>query len=163
MTRLPLRRGLSGLAAAFLLTGAAVAQTAAPPAAPAPAIATPAPDGGQRAVQGVERHVTDLRRRLAITPAQQTQWDAFAGVMRQNAQRMQTAYTGRAAKAASMSAVDDIRSYAELARAHADDLQRLVTPFEALYASMSPEQKAAADKVFQQFQTRGERRRAQRG
>ncbi len=164
-----LRRCGAGLAMAILLAGTSFAQTAAPATAPAPATATPppaitapAPDGGQRAIQSVERHIADLYRRLAITPTQQTQWDAFAAVMRQNAQRMQAAYTTRASKAATLTAVDDMRSYAELARAHADDLQRLTSPFEALYTSMSPAQKAGADKVFQQFQSRADRRGAQR-
>ncbi len=107
----------------------------------------------------LEQHIADLRRRLQITPAQQPQWDAFATVMRQNSDRVATLYRERSARSASMSALDDMRSYADLARLHAEDLQRLVPPFEALYAAMTAEQKANADRVFQQFQSRSGRGR----
>ena len=145
-----------GVLAAMLLSplGAfaqAVQAPAAPPATPSAAAVSPSMDR-------VERHIVDLKRRLQITAAQQTQWDAFTTVMRANAQRMATLYADRAAHATALSAPDDMRTYAELARAHADDLQKLVPTFDALYASMAPEQKANADKVFQQFQGRGERR-----
>ena len=120
-------------------------------AAPGSAVVTPSMDR-------VERHITDLKQRLQITPAQQPQWDAFTGVMRQNAQHMATLYSDRAAHATILTAPEDMRTYAELARAHADDLQKLVPAFDALYAAMTPEQKANADKVFQRFQGRSERR-----
>ena len=161
MTMIQLRS--VALVVAALSAGPALAQGASPspnPAAnPAPAAtpATPAVDSGRPSLDRVERHIADLRRRLAITPAQQPQWDAFASVMRQNAQRMQASYAERAAKMANLSAPDDMRSYAELARGHADDVQRLVPAFDALYATMTPEQKATADKTFQQFQSRGGR------
>ena len=155
----------AALVVAALAAGPALAQGTAPapnPAAnPAPSasLAAPAVTSARPSLDRVERHIADLHRRLAITAAQQPQWDVFAGVMRQNAQRMQAAYAERAAKVASLSAPDDMRSYAELARAHADDVQRLVPAFDALYATMTPEQKATADKTFQQFQGRGERGR----
>ena len=156
------RSTLAAYAITVLLINAALAQGIAPMSASAasPPIATP-PDGKGRAPAGVEQHMAEMRRRLAITAAQQPQWDAFVGVMRQNAQRMQAAYADRSARAAGMNAVDGMRSYADLARARADDLQRLVPAFEALYSVMSPEQKLNADKTIQQFQTRSERRGAQ--
>ena len=94
---------------------------------------------------------------MAITPAQEPLWSAFATVMRENASRMERAYDQRHATATKASALEDMRGYAEMSRLHADNVQRLVGPFEALYQSMSPEQRAAADKTFQQFQ-RGPRR-----
>ncbi len=142
------------LAATVLLPGALHAQTVA---SALPAAITPGTQGAP-SMDRVERHVADLKRRLMITPAQQPQWDTFTAVMRQNAKHMETLYSDRAAHAATLSATDDMRTYAELARAHADDLQKLVPSFDALYATMSAEQKANADKVFQQFQGRGERR-----
>ena len=115
--------------------------------------------GPQRgsAVQ-VERRIAGLQRRLKITPEQQPQWDAFAAVMRQNAAHIETLQRERADKMATMNASDDMRSYAEVARAHADDLQRLAAAFDTLYAAMTPEQKAAADQTFHQFQGRGRAR-----
>ena len=54
----------------------------------------------------------------------------------------------RADKAKTMTAVDDLKSYAEIADAHADGLKKFVPAFEALYASMSDAQKANANTLF---------------
>ena len=103
----------------------------------------------------MERHIAGLQRRLKITPDEQPQWDAFAGVMRQNAAHMETLQRDRSEKVVTMNASEDMRSYADVARAHADDLQRLATAFDTLYAAMTPEQKTVADRTFREFQGRG--------
>lgn len=150
----------------FVILGAlstpAFAQTATPAASPAAAAGAAAvgaaPNGttldasGKLAMTRVEQHITELYKRLAISPAQQPQWDKFAGVMRDNAQRMEASYTDRASHYATLSAVGDMKSYAAISRAHADNVDRLIPAFETLYSSMSAEQKAAADKTFQNFQ-----------
>ena len=136
---------LALLVTATLLGGPAWAQDPAPAQAARPDRGAPAP---------VERRIAGLQRRLKITPEQQPQWDAFAAVMRQNAGHMEALQRERADKVATMSAPDDMRSYADVARAHADDLQRLATAFDTLYAAMTPEQKAEADRTFHEFQGR---------
>ena len=158
-----------------LLSGAALAQNASPrvpapiPAAPAAATVAPAVPAaaatvspvtprGPQTPDAVEKHITGLHRRLGITPAQESLWGNFSSVMRDNARRMYSAYDQRT-RAATMTAVDGMRSYADMAKLHAEDLQRLVQPFEALYAAMTPEQRAMADRTFE---TRAERRREQR-
>ncbi len=122
----------------------------------APALGQPAapPGASQAQPDRVERHIADLKRRLQITPAEASQWDAFAGAMRENGRRMAGLYAARAARPAGTKATDDLHSYAELTRAHYEDMQRLVPAFEALYAVMPPAQQAVADKMFQDFQTR---------
>jgi hypothetical protein len=102
----------------------------------------------------VENRIRDLHSRLRITGAQQPQWDAFTQVMRENAAHMQQVFAERSHLPA-MSALDDLRSYAAIAEAHAEDMQRLVPAFQALYDALSPEQKRLADATFRQFQ-RGE-------
>ncbi len=148
------RLGLAVLCA-VTLAGPATAQV---PSGPAPNAAV----STRRNPATVERHIADLHRRLAITPAQEPQWAGFAEIMRDNSRRLQASEADRAARTASsappMNAVDDMRNYAALARTHADDLQRLVPAFETLYAAMTPEQKALADRTFQQFQARSGRR-----
>ena len=143
---------LALLMAAMLLGSPARAQDAAPSV---PAQAARPERGG--AVQ-VKRRIAGLQRRLKITPEEQPQWDAFAAVMRQNAAHIESLQHDRAEKVATMSAPEDMRSYAEVARAHADDLQRLATAFDMLYAAMTPEQKATADRTFHEFQGRGRAR-----
>src|SRR5579883_1729044 len=95
----------------------------------------------------IEARIKSLHDRLKITPAQETQWNAVAQVMRDNAQRMQELIQKRQA-GGTMTAVDDLRSYQEVADAHSQGLQKLIPAFQALYDSMSPEQQMNADAVF---------------
>ena len=155
---------LSACSAAAVLAAAPVAAPATVPAtapataqAPAPDARAPQPRLDRAGLARVERHIAGLRRRLEITAAQQPQWDAFAAAMRQNAAHMEALQRDRAGRVASMTAPEDMRSYADVARAHADDLQRLLPAFDALYAAMTPEQKAAADRTFHEFQGRRSR------
>ncbi len=138
------------LAAVVLAGGPASAQSSPPAEQPSVPAQGTRPERGSM-VQ-VERHIAGLQRRLKITPAQQPQWDTFTGVMRQNASHMEAMQRARADKVATMTAPEDMRSYAEVVRAHADDLQRLVPAFDGLYAAMTPEQKATADRTFHEFQ-----------
>src|SRR6476619_6527801 len=39
--------------------------------------------------QGIEAQISELKKRLSVTPQQQPQFDAFAQAMRQNAQTME--------------------------------------------------------------------------
>ena len=50
----------------------------------------------------------------------------------------------------SMSAVDNMHSYAQIARAYADNTERLATAFDSLYASLTDPQRQAADMLFRQ-------------
>ncbi len=50
----------------------------------------------------------------------------------------------------SMSAVDNMRSYAQIARAYADNTERLATAFDSLYSSLTDTQRQAADTVFRE-------------
>ncbi|HEY0183754.1 MAG TPA: Spy/CpxP family protein refolding chaperone [Rhodopila sp.] len=157
-----------------LLTGVALpldafAQNQTPAADPAPAPAqTPAPGAAQApagnhsamhgskgaaskhvsAADRVEEHITQLHSQLRITPAQQAQWDQFAQVMRDNAKDMDQALEQRNAAFASMNAVQDMQSYAQLAQQHAQGMQKLAAAFETLYGSLSDDQKKNADAVF---------------
>jgi hypothetical protein len=60
----------------------------------------------------------------------------------------------RVQNAKTMTAVDDLRAYQGIADAHAEGLKKLIPAFEALYASMSDEQKKNADAVFGRMQRR---------
>jgi periplasmic protein CpxP/Spy len=97
---------------------------------------------------GVEAHIAQLQKKLKVTAEQKPQWDAFAQVMRDNATQFAVMTKSRSEKMKSLNAVDDLRSYQEIAQAHADGLKRLTTAFQAVYDTMSPEQKKNADTVF---------------
>jgi len=142
----------------------AFAQTASP-APPASSVNSPAPSAKpttgsasqmttqsatQRGDARVEAHIKSLHDQLKITAAESDQWNAVAQIMRDNEKKLADLVQQRAKKASAMSAVDNLRTYEEIADAHEDGLKRLVPAFDALYASMSDAQKRNADKVFQQ-------------
>jgi protein CpxP len=123
----------------------ALAQSAAPPAAPSKA---GSPTAGGGAQSRVETRIKQLHAQLHITPAEEAQWNQFAQVMRDNARAMDEAAAQRAAKFPTMTAVQDLQSYEQLAEAHVQHLQKLIPAFQALYDSMPAEQKQLADQVF---------------
>jgi hypothetical protein len=91
-----------------------------------------------------------LKTELGITPEETPLWDAFAQAMRDNAASTDQLFQRRAGSVATMNAVDNMRSYAEIARDYASNTERLATAFESLYASLSETQKHAADTLFRQ-------------
>jgi protein CpxP len=132
---------------------AAVAPSAGPPPASeaAPAMAQPAPPPHSPQTEAaVDRRIDALRSQLAITSAQTPLWTAFAQAMQENAQSTDALFAQRAGAVASMSAVDNMHDYARIARAYADNTERLAAAFDSLYASLSETQKRAADTIFRQ-------------
>lgn len=110
--------------------------------APAPAAAT--------SVRGdhMRERLQKIHDRLAITPAQQPQWDAVLAALRENAQAMRANPASAALRTGKLTAVQDLNAAADLARARADGLQRMIPSVEALYASLSPDQQHAADETL---------------
>ncbi|HEV2097306.1 MAG TPA: Spy/CpxP family protein refolding chaperone [Stellaceae bacterium] len=151
-------------------TTAAPATTVAPtsPAAP-PASATAAspmtsqPAPGNSAEQRVETHIRQLHAQLRITPAEQPQWEQFAQVMRDNARDMDQAFMQRAQQYPTMTAVQNMQSYQQIAEAHAQHLQKLVPAFDNLYSAMPEQQRQLADQVFRANAATNQQRHMQTG
>ncbi|MBV8937849.1 MAG: Spy/CpxP family protein refolding chaperone [Alphaproteobacteria bacterium] len=150
---------LASVAIAALLTlpGAALAQSAQPPAThvttpPPPANTTSPmaghPVAGKNAEERVENRIKELHAQLRITPAEEPQWNQFAEVMRENAREMDQTLMQRGQQFSTMSAVQNLQSYAQVAEAHAQRVQKLVPAFENLYNAMPEQQKQVADQVF---------------
>lgn len=95
-----------------------------------------------------ELRIKDMHAKLKITPAQEEQWAKVDQAMRDNAKAMDTLTQARADNAKGMTAVDDLKSYGEIAGAHADGIKKLIPVFADLYASMSDAQKREADTLF---------------
>ncbi len=139
-----------------LLASPALAQTAAtstgatsngaPPAGAPPAAI--APHAAAHSPAAVEQRIQHLHAQLRITPQEQSQWDAFAQIMRQNADNMRTAIDQRGSQMGSMDAAQNMQSYAQLAQVHAQDMQQMAATFQALYQDMTPEQRQNADQLF---------------
>ncbi len=114
---------------------------------------TPVPAAANATSTAIEQRVQLLHSQLGITTEQTPLWDAFAQAMRDNATSTEQLFQQRASAAATMTAVDNMHSYATLARTYADDTAKLSTAFDSLYASLSPTQKQAADTLFRQQAT----------
>ena len=146
-------RALSTAALVAALSAGAWAQTPAPAPVQSEAVAVQpaAPPVLSKAEQAaVESRIKALQSELGITERQMPLWQAFAQTMRDNAAATEALFQRRASTAATMSAVDNMRSYAEIARAYADDTDHLATDFASLYASLSDLQQRAADTLFRQ-------------
>jgi hypothetical protein len=92
--------------------------------------------------------IKELHDQLKITPAQEHLWSAVTQVMQENEHTLETLHAVRTTRAKAMTAVDDVKSYAEIAAAHANGLQKFIPVFETLYQNMSDEQKRNADLLF---------------
>jgi hypothetical protein len=96
----------------------------------------------------VEARISSLHHKLQISAAQEPQWAIVAQAMRDNAKSMDALIKERAANGKTMTAVDDLRSYEKLAAAHEDGLNKFIPVFQALYDSLSVDQKKSADAAF---------------
>lgn len=95
----------------------------------------------------VEASIASLHQKLQITPAQEAPFSAVANVLRANARAEATAPHQPAANA---SAVDELRAEIQYDEVELAGLKRLLATLEALYASLSPAQRQAADMAFRQ-------------
>jgi periplasmic protein CpxP/Spy len=157
----------AALAVSLALPVAAQAQsntsTTSPPSPSAAASPMSSNAVAGTAEQRVEEHIHQLHAQLRITPAEQSQWDRFAEVMRQNARAMDQEIAERHQQFPTMNALQNMQSYEKIAAAHAQDLQRLVPAFENLYNAMPDQQKRLTDQVFRENAEAGARRRMQTG
>jgi len=97
--------------------------------------------------QNVDANISILHQRLQITPAQEPQFNAVANAMRENARAEASAPQQPPAGA---TAVDDLRAYIRYSEVELTGLKKMLPALEALYATLSPTQKRAADAAFRQ-------------
>src|SRR6516164_3506570 len=95
--------------------------------------------------QNIEANIAALHQRLQITPRQESQLNAIANTMRENARSEESAPQQPAPGA---SAVDDLRAYIRYSEVELVGLKKMLPALEALYATLSPPQKRAADSAF---------------
>ncbi len=132
-------------AAASLCFGLASTPSIAAGPPPGPVTQAQAQQGAGQP-PNVETSIAQLHQKLQIMPAQEPQFAAVAGVMRDNAR----AATASPPPAPGASAVDDLRAYIRYSEQELAGLKRLLPALDALYASLSPTQRKAADAVFRQ-------------
>jgi hypothetical protein len=98
--------------------------------APAKTNQDKAPATGAKAslADRVEARIKGLHTKLKITKDQEDLWSKVAEVMRDNEKKIEPLHKARSEKAKTMSAVDDLKSYSEIAEAHAEGLKKFI-PF----------------------------------
>lgn len=133
-----------------LLAGGAVAQSSAPASSTSSsATSSAAKTGMEKRADKVEQQINDLHEQLQITDAQSKQWNAYTEVMRDNARQASEAFQQRAQKISTMNADEVMKSYAQLAQMHAEEMQKLSSAWSDVYSVLSPEQRQTADALFQ--------------
>lgn len=129
--------------AAFLPSWAALTEGSAAPSGRSRPImlaqmpATPAPN--------VEANIANLHQQLAVTPAQEPQFQALANVMRENAQMMASMRPP-----SNPNAVEGLRLAIQYGQDEINGMRRMLPALQALYASLTPAQRMTADQVFRQ-------------
>ena len=96
----------------------------------------------------VEVRIKDMHDKLKITTMQEQQWSKVEQAMREDAKNLDALTQARSDNANKFSAVDDLKSYGEIAEAHATGIKNLTPLFAALYDGMSDVQKKEADALF---------------
>lgn len=102
----------------------------------------------------IEGKLAYLHTELAITQAQEGQWQAVAQVMRAHAKQMDEAMEKHRAehkdgdKPAHRSLVDRLQMQQTMATEHAKATGELLTALKPLYASLNDTQKKSADELF---------------
>lgn len=96
----------------------------------------------------VEKHLADTKAELKITADQESAWQTFAGKAKQQAADMQVMRGRMQQQQAQGAAPELMQQRAEAMKSQAGRMESMSTALQALYAVLSPEQKAAADKQF---------------
>jgi hypothetical protein len=104
------------------------------------------------AVEYTEAQIKQLQGALNITESQKELWDNLVSVMRENAKDMDAFSDARAKERAegtkTINSVEHMKLHRDVTRAHLDQMEKLIPPFEAFYSSMSDQQKNITDIVF---------------
>jgi hypothetical protein len=111
-----------------------------------PAAGNPPGGAPQGAGGEIERQIADLKKQLKITPQQEPQFNAFAEVLRNNAQEADQVM--RQAGPGKPNAVEALKREQQFTETEANGLKRLVPALQTLYDSLSDQQKKVADQVI---------------
>ena len=92
-----------------------------------------------------EQHLTYLKGQLNISPAQESQWQAFADAVKQQAQTMVAMRASMQSPAGTVTERMDQRT--AFMKLGLDNMQAIDNAAKELYAALTPEQKAAFDQA----------------
>lgn len=100
------------------------------------------------AVDQTEARIKQLQGTLKITESQEGLWTSLTTVMRENAKEMDVLIKDRAENSKTMNAVESLKLHSRFTEVRVEQMKKFLPPFEALYASMSDEQKKNTDTLF---------------
>jgi len=104
------------------------------------------------AVAHTEAQIKQLQGALNTTEAQEPLWNNLIQVMRENAKDMDALSDARKKERAegtkTLNAVEHMKLHSQITKAHLDQLQKLIPPFEAFFSSLSDQQKNITNIVF---------------
>lgn len=100
------------------------------------------------AVEHTEARIVELQGALKITQDQEPLWSNLTLVMRDNAKSMDALTKDRAENKKTMNTVEFMKYQSQITEARSEQMKRLIPPFEALYTSLSDEQKTIMDALF---------------
>ncbi len=100
------------------------------------------------AVDYTEVQIKQLQGALNITESQKGLWNNFTQAMRENAKDMDAFTKERTETAKTMNSVERMKFHSQITKTQLDQLEKLIPPFEAFYASMSDQQKNITDIIF---------------
>jgi hypothetical protein len=101
------------------------------------------------AIEHTEAQIKQLEDALQLTAAQKDLWSNVTLVMRENAKGMDDLRKERSGVPATLNAVDSLKFHSRISEIQLEQLKKLIPPFEALYISMTIEQKASTDAIMQ--------------
>jgi periplasmic protein CpxP/Spy len=97
----------------------------------------------------LEGRIAFLKAELTITPDQEVQWNKVAQAMRENVQQDRSVFGQlRDNRGQPRSAVSRIETRAHFESVRAQNTEHFLAAFRPLYASLSADQKKAADDLF---------------
>jgi hypothetical protein len=101
------------------------------------------------AVEHTEARIKLLQGALNITEEQKPLWNNLTLVMRDNAKNMDSLSKDRAENGKKLGTVEQMKFQSYIAENRSEQLKRFIPAFEALYASLSDDQKTVIDALFQ--------------
>lgn len=113
------------------------------------------PGAGVDRAARVESHLAAMKAQLQITPAQEAAWQAFATKAKEQAAAMQAFHAQMQTQTGTTNAAERMAQHTAAMQQRAVLMTAKTDAFVALYATLSPEQKAIADQSFGPMGGRG--------
>ncbi len=137
---------LAAATAAFAHGGSGTGPGSGPMGAMHGASAPGGPQGTGDPTARMEAHLSGLKTELKITPAQELAWQVLVGQAKQQAQGHQAVHATM--QGGTASTPDRMAQHTETMKQRVAGMEKMNSALKDLYATLTPEQKATADKRF---------------